>query len=119
MMLLPLFRTDLTGEAMNPKGQPDAKMKGRLPCSVISTGMTTRGLENVFADNGPGIPKNILEKIREPLFTTKSFGTRLGLHAVEKIRDQHRDGLEVTSVWGEGASFLVWLPITCVDRQAA
>ena len=62
MMLLPLFRTDLTGEAMNPKGQPDAKMKGRLPCSVISTGMTTRGLENVFADNGPGIPKNILAK---------------------------------------------------------
>ncbi|MBK8772064.1 MAG: hypothetical protein IPM06_16765, partial [Rhizobiales bacterium] len=36
------------------------------------------------ADNGPGISADNLAKIREPLYTTKSFGTGLGLPAVEK-----------------------------------
>jgi len=106
-------------EAMNPKGQPEPTMQGRLPRIDVSTRMATRGVEIIFADNGPGIPDNILQKIREPLFTTKSFGTGLGLPAVEKIMDQHSGGLEVSSIWGEGATFVVWLPVTSVEQQAA
>ena len=36
------------------------------------------------SDNGPGITPEVLERIREPLFTTKSFGTGLGVPAIEQ-----------------------------------
>ncbi|MEM3024323.1 MAG: ATP-binding protein [Candidatus Nitrosotenuis sp.] len=41
-------------------------------------------------DSGPGIPSNLMEKIFEPLFTTKSRGTGLGLPAVKTIIQQHQ-----------------------------
>lgn len=40
-------------------------------------------------DSGPGIPENLLEKIFEPLFTTKQTGTGLGLASVKSIIQQH------------------------------
>ena len=106
-------------EAMNPKGEPTVAMIGRTPQIEISTRLMARGIEIIFADNGPGIPGNILDKIREPLFTTKGFGTGLGIPAIEKIMDQHGGGLEVSSILGEGASFTIWFPITGAEQRAA
>ncbi len=40
-------------------------------------------------DSGPGIQENVLDKIFEPLFTTKSYGTGLGLPTVKTIIQQH------------------------------
>jgi signal transduction histidine kinase len=71
------------------------------------------------ADNGPGISTENLLRIKEPLFTTKSFGTGLGLPAVEKILEQHDGGLEITSKLGEGASFTAWFPIIETLEEAA
>jgi signal transduction histidine kinase len=51
-----------------------------------------------------------MRKILEPLFTTKSFGTGLGLPAVEKILEQHGGGLDVRSEPGKGATFTAWFP---------
>lgn len=48
-------------------------------------------------DSGLGISENILDKIFEPLFTTKSHGTGLGLPTVKTIIQQHCGTVQVTS----------------------
>ena len=77
--------------------------------------ITTR-IENGFAtitvkDNGPGIAPENMKRIFEPLFTTKGFGTGLGLPAVVQIAEQHGGKLEVSSTEGDGASFKMYLTL--------
>ncbi|HAF94451.1 MAG: hypothetical protein A2X34_00815 [Elusimicrobia bacterium GWC2_51_8] len=62
-------------------------------------------------DTGPGIPKETLEKIFAPFFTTKARGTGLGLAVVKKIADRHKGRVEVSSVVGKGTCFKIFLPI--------
>ena len=81
------------------------------PVITVTTKLTVRGAEISVTDNGPGISADNLPKIREPLFTTKNFGTGLGLSAVEQILEQHGGGLDIDSVEGKGANFTLWLPI--------
>lgn len=78
--------------------------------------LTTR-IEKGFAtitvkDNGPGISPENMKRIFEPLFTTKGFGTGLGLPAVEQIAEQHGGKLEVFSELGKGASFKLYLSLS-------
>ena len=63
-------------------------------------------------DNGPGIPKDIQEKIWVSFFTTKGGkgGTGLGLSAVMQIVNQHGGKIWLESVNGSGATFFVRLP---------
>jgi signal transduction histidine kinase len=70
-------------------------------------------------DNGPGISPEHLERIREPLFTTKNFGTGLGVPAVEQIAVQHNGKLTIESEPGQGACFTIWLPgLTDIEKAA-
>lgn len=64
-------------------------------------------------DNGPGIPKEIQEKIWVSFFTTKggSGGTGLGLSAVMQIVQQHGGTIWLESEAGKGAAFHVRLPV--------
>jgi signal transduction histidine kinase/sensor domain CHASE-containing protein/ActR/RegA family two-component response regulator len=66
------------------------------------------------ADNGPGIPPELLERILEPFFTTKppGVGTGLGLSLCQGIIDSHGGRLYVESQPGQGAVFRVELPVT-------
>lgn len=48
-------------------------------------------------DSGTGIPDNLLDRIFEPLFTTKSRGTGLGLPAVKMIVQQHQGTISVSN----------------------
>ena len=48
-------------------------------------------------DSGPGIPADLLDKIFEPLFTTKSRGTGLGLPAVKMIIQQHQGTIRISN----------------------
>lgn len=63
-------------------------------------------------DNGPGIPKEIQEKIWVSFFTTKggAGGTGLGLSAVMQIVNQHGGKIWLESEAGQGATFFVRLP---------
>jgi PAS domain S-box-containing protein len=85
----------------------------------ISTACRGDEIALSVADNGIGMTPEILEKIREPLFTTKSFGTGLGIPAIEQIASQHGGRLEVTSDIGQGAVFTLFLPRIQVEEVAA
>jgi signal transduction histidine kinase len=104
-------------EAMVGKqGTPLAKMTIN-PSINVSTLLTSRGVEIRVQDNGPGMTQVILDKIFEPLFSTKSFGTGLGLPAVQRIMEQHGGGLDVTSVEGQGSTFIAWLPLVSEETR--
>lgn len=62
------------------------------------------------ADNGPGIPKEILDRLFQPFFTTKSEGTGLGLAITKRIVTAHRGSIRVNSFPG-GTLFQVRLPL--------
>jgi signal transduction histidine kinase len=64
------------------------------------------------SDHGHGIPKEQLENIFNPFFTTKAQGIGLGLAVVSKIIDEHRGALNVFSEVGKGTTFEISLPRT-------
>jgi signal transduction histidine kinase len=68
-------------------------------------------VELVIADDGPGIPGNIADRVFNPFFTTKPQGSGLGLAIVRKIVDAHDGRIDVTTRAGEGTAFAVTLPV--------
>lgn len=67
-----------------------------------------------IADNGGGIPQNILAKLFDPFFTTKAIGkgTGLGLSiSYQIVVDKHKGNLSCNSILGEGAEFIIEIPI--------
>ncbi len=67
-------------------------------------------VEITIKDTGTGIPKDKLDKIFLPFFTTKPKGTGLGLALVHKIVLSHNGRIEVESEEGKGTTFKVFLP---------
>jgi signal transduction histidine kinase len=63
-------------------------------------------------DNGPGIPPEVLGKIFEPYFTTKSSsqGTGLGLNIVQRLIRNAHGALHVQTNLGEGTTFTAYFP---------
>jgi signal transduction histidine kinase len=63
-------------------------------------------------DNGPGIPQEILPRIFDPYFTTKSArnGTGLGLNIVHRLVRSAQGLLHVQTQPGQGTTFTVYLP---------
>lgn len=64
-----------------------------------------------FKDTGRGIPKEFLEEIFNPFFTTKTTGSGLGLSISNQIVQDHKGYIHVESQLEEGASFFVNLPL--------
>ena len=63
------------------------------------------------ADDGPGVPADVTDKIFNPFFTTKVTGTGLGLAIVRKIVDAHDGRIDVSSAPDTGTRFRVTLPV--------
>jgi len=81
---------------------------------TVRTGMRDAAhVEVEVADNGDGIPADVLPKIFDPFFTTKAVGkgTGLGLSICHKIVENHGGKLEVHSKPGAGTRFIVVLPV--------
>ena len=68
-------------------------------------------------DTGCGMPKETVDKIFAPFFTTKARGTGLGLAVVKKVVDRHKGKVEVSSVVGRGTCFKIFLPIAQPPAQ--
>jgi len=70
------------------------------------------GVELVVEDTGYGIPPDAIDKLFEPFFTTKPVGQGIGigLSTCYSIVKNHHGEISVSSVDGEGTSFLVTLP---------
>ena len=79
----------------------------------LSIGTRLRGerVEIAVTDNGAGIPDEILPRVFEPLYSTKSFGIGLGLPTVKVILEEHGGGVEITNPPGGGAEAVLWLPV--------
>ena len=95
--------------------QPDRAGDAIVTVGTLASG---DGVEISVRDNGPGIPDTVLPKIFEPLFSTKSFGTGLGLPTVRQIVEAHGGRIEITSVIGEGTCVRAWLPVAAARTAA-
>ena len=62
-------------------------------------------------DNGPGIEANMLDRIFEPFYTTRSTGTGLGLAVVRAVILNHGGEIQVNSQPGRGTVFTMTLPV--------
>ncbi len=71
----------------------------------------------LIEDTGKGINKKSIKKIFEPYFTTKDFGTGLGLTIVYKIIDEHKGDITVSSKEKKGTTFKIKLPIYDDNRR--
>ena len=81
---------------------------GRLTVETCTTGDR---LKVHVIDSGPGIPPDSLERIFEPLYSTKGFGVGLGLPIAKQIIEMHGGGIEIESKPGEGTRATLWLPL--------
>jgi two-component system, NtrC family, sensor kinase len=82
------------------------------PTVSVSTKKLAGKIEIIVADNGNGIPKNLVDKIFQPFFTTKPTGqgTGLGLSLAYDIVKAHGGEIKVNSKQGEGTEFLIQIP---------
>lgn len=76
----------------------------------IKTITNNENVEIKITDNGCGIKKDNLNKVFEPLFSTKSFGVGLGMPTIKQILQQHGGDIDVESEEGKGTTVTLWLP---------
>jgi PAS domain S-box-containing protein len=98
----------IAGNSVDPRS-------GRITVATSAAEKLTISIE----DSGPGIPPDILSKVFEPLFSTKGFGTGLGLPTVRQIVQQHGGSIRIDSPKGRGAIVEIVLPLADRDRIAA
>lgn len=68
--------------------------------------------EIAVADNGPGMPANVRDRIFEPYFTTKTGGSGIGLAVTKRAMDLHGGGISVESAPDAGTTMTLSFPAT-------
>jgi two-component system sensor histidine kinase FlrB len=89
---------------------------GSLCIDVRQSGDATLQLR--ISDNGPGIDKEVQDKIFNPFYTTRQEGTGLGLAVVAAVVRAHEGDIAVESEPDEGTSFILTLPVIDQDTQS-
>jgi signal transduction histidine kinase len=73
--------------------------------------ITDRACEIEIRDDGPGMPKEVAERVFAPYYTTKAGGTGLGLSITRGIVEEHGGTIELYSIEGQGCQVLITLPL--------
>lgn len=103
-------------EAINGRGHID--IRARLepieqdPWFAAEPDDPTEAVVIEVADDGPGVPPDLSDRIFNPFFTTKVTGSGLGLPIVRKIVDAHDGRIDLSSEPGRGTRFRVTLPVS-------
>lgn len=87
-------------EAINNKGKIDIKSK-----------IVENKLEITITDDGVGISKDVINKIKEPFYTTKSRGSGLGVSLIYEIIEAHKGSVVYKSDYNVGTKVIIKLPI--------
>ncbi|HEX8200087.1 MAG TPA: ATP-binding protein [Isosphaeraceae bacterium] len=100
-------------QAIQATGRPAGEIR-------IQTRFEAGAIVIEVADNGCGIPPEVLPKIFDPFFTTKPIGrgTGLGLSISHSIVAEHGGSIDVQSTVGQGTSFRVSLPVCRAPKIA-
>jgi PAS domain S-box-containing protein len=103
-------------EAMDGRGAIDITASVRAteedPAAVRDAHRSAPTVVVDVADNGPGVPAHLTDRIFNPFFTTKPQGSGLGLAIVRKIVDAHDGRIDVSSSAETGTRFRITLPTT-------
>ena len=102
-------------EALNGQGQVTVVAREETQDDDHGHSDPTRPVRTVVvdvADNGPGVPRELRDRIFNAFFTTKPQGSGLGLAIVRKIVDAHDGRIDLTSRPGRGTRFRVTLPVS-------
>ncbi len=79
----------------------------------VTSALNDERIEIIFADNGPGIPETLREKVFDPFFTSKDVGegTGLGLYIAANIVEEHGGDIRVDERPGGGVRFSMTFPL--------
>ena len=84
---------------MEKKGLIHIRVNVRLDFTIIEV-----------EDASSGIPKHLIEKMFEPLFTTRQIGTGVGLVSCKNIIEKHGGTIEIRTQIRKGTAFVITLP---------
>lgn len=96
-----------------------------MPAANAVLKLSARSEENQViievTDNDSGMPAEIQKKIFDPFYTTKEVGkgTGLGLHIVQKEVERHEGSISVSSIVGQGTTFVIKLPRRIATSEEA
>jgi two-component system sensor kinase FixL len=90
-----------SGQAMNGHGRITVGLQATTQTCAIS-----------FLDSGPGVPREVRDKIFTPFFTTKRRGTGLGLATAKRLVEAHGGTIALACPHEGGTRVTVQLPIT-------
>ena len=85
--------------------------EGRGVITVTTAAQSGDSVEVEVADDGPGIPQELADKLFDPFVSTKERGTGLGLAMTHQIVREHGGLMSVDSAPGAGTRFRLKLPI--------
>lgn len=98
---------NLVTNAIQAMGENEGVITIKLASGTVIEGIPY--VDIFVADNGPGIPKDVQEKIFQPFLTTKQNGTGLGLSIAKRIITAHKGNIQLSSFPG-GTIFHIQLP---------
>ncbi len=106
----------------NNKEASSQDAKNHLGSIWIGTQLLVNSNEVIISigDNGPGMTQEIQQKVFDPFFTTKDVGQGTGLGmsiSYQIVVEKHGGKLECISAPGQGAVFLIYLPISQPDSE--
>jgi PAS domain S-box-containing protein len=106
-------------QAMPDGGRIEVRIRN-VPSSAMPAHLPAVDHVHVsIRDHGVGIPREHLQRIFDPFFSTKAQGSGLGLATSHSIVRKHEGHIEAESEMGSGSVFHIWLPRATSETAVA